>query len=104
MEAFLVFGWLGGTTYFAMVMITFAVGFNGLRVPAPWRPYLIAAYATFVGEAVEGMVVDTDHWRHFFLMLGLIWGLSAASINLRRQRAAARFADQGAMMTAMAPA
>lgn len=104
MEAFLVFGWLGGTTYFALVLITLGVGFNGIRVPAPWRPYLIAAYATFVGEAVEGMVVDTDHWRHFFLMLGLIWGLSIASTNLRRQRAAARVADRVGPIAAMAAA
>jgi hypothetical protein len=104
MEAFLVFGWLGGTTYFALVLITLGVGFNGIRVPAPWRPYLIAAYATFVGEAVEGMVVDTDHWRHFFLMLGLIWGLSIASTNLRRQRAATRVANQAGPMAAMAAA
>jgi hypothetical protein len=33
------------------------------------------------------MIVDTDHWRHFFLMLGLIWGLSIASINYRRRQA-----------------
>ncbi len=30
----------------------------------------------------EGFIVDTDHWRHFFLLLGLIWGLTAATINL----------------------
>jgi hypothetical protein len=33
---------------------------------------------------MEGFIVDTDHWRHFFLILGLVWGLTAASINLRR--------------------
>ena len=41
----------------------------------------------FVGEAVEGMIVDTDHWRHFFLVLGLVWGLSVATINWRRRLA-----------------
>ena len=25
------------------------------------------------------MIVDTDHWRHFFLMVGLIWGLAVAN-------------------------
>jgi O-antigen ligase len=85
MEAFLVFGWLGGTAYLALVLITLAMGLAALRIPTPWRPYLIAAYATFVGEAVEGLVVDTDHWRHFFLMLGLIWGLAVAGINMYRR-------------------
>jgi hypothetical protein len=65
--------------------VTLAVGFRASLVPAPWQVYLIAAYAAFVGEAVEGFIVDTDHWRHFFLVLGLLWGLTAASINLRRR-------------------
>ncbi len=55
-------------------------------MPTPWQIYLIAAYAGFVGEVVEGMIVDTDHWRHFFLLLGLIWGLDAATINWHRRR------------------
>jgi hypothetical protein len=63
------------------------VGLAVVRVPTPWQNYLIVAYATFVGEAVEGFIVDTDHWRHFFLLLGLIWGLAVATINLRRREA-----------------
>jgi hypothetical protein len=23
--------------------------------------------------------IDTDHWRHFYWMLGMMWGLFAAS-------------------------
>ena len=84
MQAFLVYGWIGGAAYIALVMVTLAIGFRSSLVPAPWQTYLIAAYATFVGEAFEGFIVDTDHWRHFFLILGLVWGLTAASINLRR--------------------
>ena len=68
--------------------MTLAAGFRASLVPAPWQAYLIAAYATFVGEAIEGFIVDTDHWRHFFLILGVVWGLTAASINLRRSELA----------------
>jgi uncharacterized membrane protein YjjP (DUF1212 family) len=75
----------GGAAYLALVMVTLAAGFRASLVSAPWQVYLIAAYAAFVGEAVEGFIVDTDHWRHFFLVLGLVWGLTAASINLRRR-------------------
>jgi len=84
MQAFLVYGWIGGAAYLALVIVTLAIGFRAALVPAPWQAYLIAGYAAFVGEAVEGFIVDTDHWRHFFLVLGLVWGLTAASINLRR--------------------
>jgi hypothetical protein len=88
MQAFLVYGWIGGVAYLALVMVTLAIGFRASLVPAPWQAYLIAAYAAFVGEAVEGFIVDTDHWRHFFLILGLVWGLTGASINLRRSELA----------------
>ena len=60
-------------------MVTLGVGLRAALIPTPWQTYLIAAYAAFVGEAFEGFIVDTDHWRHFFLVLGLVWGLTAAS-------------------------
>ena len=86
MQGFLVYGWLGGAAYLTLVLVTLAIGIRATIVATPWQPYLIAAYAAFVGEAFEGFIVDTDHWRHFFLLLGLIWGLTAATINARRRR------------------
>ncbi len=87
MQGFLVYGWLGGAAYLTLVAVTLMLGLLTVPIAAPWQYYLITAYAVFVGEAVEGMIVDTDHWRHFFLMLGLIWGLGTASINHRRRQA-----------------
>ena len=29
--------------------------------------------------AVEGAIIDIDHWRHYFLILGALWGLMVAS-------------------------
>lgn len=79
MQGFLVYGWLGGATYLTLVAATLTIGLRAVLVRSPWQYYLIAAYAVFVGELVEGMIVDTDHWRHFFLMVGLIWGLMVAN-------------------------
>jgi hypothetical protein len=28
---------------------------------------------------LESAIIDTDHWRHWFLLVGLIWGVSAAA-------------------------
>jgi hypothetical protein len=84
MQAYLVYGWIGGAAYLTMVVATLLLGLRTARQPTPWQPYLIAAYATFVGEAGEGIIIDTDHWRHFFLLLGLIWGLSVANMKYRR--------------------
>jgi len=87
MQGFLVYGWLGGAAYLTLVVVTLMLGLLTVPIATPWQYYLITAFAVFVGEAVEGMIVDTDHWRHFFLMLGLIWGLGTASINYRRRQA-----------------
>ncbi len=33
------------------------------------------AYACFVANALEGAIIDLDHWRHFYLLLALVWGM-----------------------------
>ncbi len=86
MQGFLVYGWLGGIAYLTFVLVTLAIGLPAALVRTPWQYYLIAAYAAFVGEAFEGLIVDTDHWRHFFLLLGMTWGLTVATINFRRRQ------------------
>jgi hypothetical protein len=93
MQGFLVYGWLGGAAYLTLTAVTLMLGLVTVPVPTPWQYYLITAYAVFVGEAFEGLIVDTDHWRHFFLMLGLIWGLGTATINFRRRQAWGLIAD-----------
>jgi hypothetical protein len=24
---------------------------------------------------LEGIIIDLDHWRHFYLLMALVWGL-----------------------------
>jgi hypothetical protein len=86
MQAFIVYGWVGGVSYILLVFATFAVALRTVFVATPWQPCLIAALATFFGMALEGLIIDTDHWRHFFLMLGMIWGLAAATYKFLRQQ------------------
>ena len=93
LQAFLVYGWTGAMAYIVLLVSTVSVGLRAAFVRTLWQPYLIAALATFVGEIAEGFVIDTDHWRHFFLLLGIIWGLTAAT---DRHVRAIRFAAAGA--------
>ena len=84
LQAFLVYGWAGGMAYIMLLLATFWVALRNVFVRAPWQPYLICSLGAFLGEALEGFVIDSDHWRHFYLILGLIWGLAAASAHHRR--------------------
>jgi hypothetical protein len=77
-------GWIAGFAYTAVILLTLAIGLRCLMVRTPWQPFLIATYASYVGVLPVGFVIDTDHWRHYYLVVGIIWGLSIATINLRR--------------------
>jgi hypothetical protein len=90
LQGFLVYGWIGGAAYLTLIAVTLLLGLRHVIQRTPWQPYLIAAYATFIGQVGEGTIIDTDHWRHFFLLLGLVWGLSVASINYGRGYASYR--------------
>ena len=77
LQAFLVYGWVGGAAYIAMVVTTLAIGLRASFLRTPWQPYLIASYGMFVGEVAESFIIDSDHWRHYFVLIGLCWGLAA---------------------------
>jgi O-antigen ligase len=85
LNAFASYGWLGGFSYLALVLITLAIGLRTVFVTTPWQPYFIPVMATYTGVALEGLIIDTDHWRHYYLLLGLVWGFSIATMNFRRR-------------------
>jgi hypothetical protein len=86
LQAFLVYGWAGAMAYFTLLGATVWMALRAAFVRTPWQPYLFCAFGAFVGEIVEGFVIDTDHWRHFFLLLGMVWGLAAATLRHVRDR------------------
>ena len=71
-------GWLGGSLFFAITLLTIVLGFSRLRSAGASRPYLVIASATFLSLALEGAIIDSDHWRHLYLLMGLVWGLASA--------------------------
>ena len=78
LSTFLNAGWIGGLAYIVMTLVTLALGLRGaLRNGVLQGPFAVAT-AAFAGIAFEGLVIDSDHWRHYFLLLALIWGLSDA--------------------------
>jgi O-antigen ligase len=83
LNAFMTGGWTGGLTYFLFVVMTLWAGLKGALRATPWRPVLLAVWATFIAVAGEGAIIDTDHWRHFWLLAGLLWGGAIAAQRYR---------------------
>src|ERR1700724_982565 len=79
LNAFMSGGWIAGVCYPALVFITVIMGFRHIFVPVPWQRAYLAIFAAFLGTVGESFIIDTDHWRHFWMMLGTMWGMFAAA-------------------------
>ena len=73
-----VYGWGGGALYYLLVLLTLWKGIAGLWRPSPYRLMMIPLIATFSMVVGESAIIDSDHWRHYYLLIGLIWGISSA--------------------------
>lgn len=80
------YGWLGAVTYQIMIWSTLWFGFRYMLRERPWQAYLMIAWVMILGHAIIGNVIDTDHWRHFYLLLGIVWGCMALEHRLIRSR------------------
>jgi O-antigen ligase len=83
------YGWLGFVSYVTLILWTLSIGFRFLLRDRPWQPYMMIAWIVLLGHAGIGNVIDTDHWRHFFLLLGVIWGCGALEYRYSNRREAA---------------
>jgi hypothetical protein len=79
LNAFMSGGWTSGVCYPTLVFITVIFGFRHVFTPVPWQRAYLAIFAAFLGTVGESFVIDTDHWRHFWMMLGAMWGMFAAA-------------------------
>jgi hypothetical protein len=79
LNAFMSGGWISGVCYPALVFVTALNGFRYIFVRAPWQRAYLAIFAAYLGTVGESFIIDTDHWRHFWMMLGLMWGMFVAA-------------------------
>ncbi|MEZ2405922.1 O-antigen ligase family protein [Bosea sp. RCC_152_1] len=76
-NAFASYGWLGGIAWLALMAATIYVGWRLVFRRAAWQNHAIVLWSVLFVLILQGLQIDTDHWRHLYLMLGLVWGLSA---------------------------
>ncbi len=82
-NAFASYGWLGGLSYLVLIFATLIIGWKSIAMRGPLQLYAVAIWSVLFVQILQGMTIDTDHWRHFYLLLGLTWGLFDVA---RRQR------------------
>jgi hypothetical protein len=79
LNSFMSGGWLSGFAYLTLTLVTLLAATRFLRADTPWRSSYQVLYAGFVGVAAESAIIDIEHWRHYYLILGSLWGLMAMS-------------------------
>jgi hypothetical protein len=87
LNAFMSGGWIAGVCYPALVFVTVIMGFRHAFIRVPWQRAYLAIFAAFLGTVGMSFVIDTDHWRHFWMMLGAMWGMFAAAQRFRSDQA-----------------
>ncbi len=83
-----VYGWGGGLLFYLLIAVTLWKCYQIVARPSPYRLMAIPVVATFTMVMVESVIIDSDHWRHIYLLIGLVWGLGTAIGNDRRRKAA----------------
>ncbi|KZL06470.1 O-antigen ligase family protein [Pseudovibrio sp. Ad26] len=86
LKAFTTYGWLGGLSYVTLVFWTLIKALPLVFKPRPWQKYIICTYVAFLLHACVSFIIDTDHWRHYFLLLGILWAIIAAESGISRYR------------------
>ncbi|MGV1792558.1 O-antigen ligase family protein [Rhizobium sp. A37_96] len=79
------YGWLGFVTWISMICWTVYIGFRNLLRERPWQPFVMIAWIVILGHVGIGNVIDTDHWRHLYMLIGIVWGCGA--LEQKHQRA-----------------
>jgi hypothetical protein len=85
LNSFAAAGWVGGITFIVFVISTFVVGFRAVVVRSPYQPLAFVSFSCFLAVCIQGIQIDMEHWRHFYWMVGLTWGLFAASLPYQRR-------------------
>jgi hypothetical protein len=86
LDSFMAGGWLSGAAYLALILLTLVTGLRFVGVPTPWRGTYFALYASFVALTGESYIIDVEHWRHYYLIIGALWGLFAAAFGSATNR------------------
>jgi O-antigen ligase len=83
---FLNAGWIGGFGFLLLVLTTAVYGLRHAFRRTISQPVYLVVYACFLAHALEGFVIDLDHWRHFHVLIAMVWGLMLGDRAWRRRQ------------------
>lgn len=86
LRSLLSYGWIGFVSWLTIILWPLIQGFKMLFLQRPWQVYFQICYVVFLCHLLLAYVIDIDHWRHVYLLLGMMWGCILLEKKHRRQR------------------
>lgn len=84
-KALMAYGWIGFLAFLALTLATLACAFPLIFKRTPLQPLVQVTYVAYLGHMLAATVIDVDHWRHVFLIIGMLWGMIAAQPSCGRR-------------------
>jgi len=78
-----VYGWGGALCWDALIVMTLIRALAAMGKRSPNRRMLLPLIAVYVPLIIEAGIIDIDHWRHYYLIVGLIWGVTAGYYRVK---------------------
>jgi hypothetical protein len=100
LSAFASFGWAGGVAFAAFVALTLYIGWVFAFRRSRTQTEFIGVWAGALPQILQGVQIDTMHWRHLFMLIGCLYGLAAAAQREARAPEPAQGARLGGWMRA----
>ncbi|WP_051644761.1 O-antigen ligase family protein [Labrenzia sp. DG1229] len=85
LKGFTTYGWLGGTAYIALALWTICAMVPLLFKSRPWTAFTQSVFAVLLAHLILSAIIDTDRWRHMYMLYGLAWGMIATDRIERRR-------------------
>lgn len=83
LKSLMVYGWLGFLAYTALSFWTLAALFRSMFLPRAWKPMAQVIWVLLAGHLAVSWIIDSDHWRHFFVLWGIAWAIIALEARHR---------------------
>lgn len=71
-------GFLSGFAFVGFLLLTLVRTWRAIGRREPETGLLIVVFAAFAGHIAEAIIIDIVTWRHFFLLMGAMWGMVLA--------------------------
>ena len=84
LSSFLNYGWVAGVVWILLTVLSFKIAIENER--ATKSPVTVWLSFSVLAQLPCGLLQQVEHWRHLWLLLGLLWGLNVKNFATAPRR------------------